>query len=112
MTRASIIDTIRRELLADLHARIADAGLDGDLAESVRSDLQELLDALLLAYQAAGLTQPGGAVIGSFVFVDCWPRIVQHVGPMAVRVRGGSARAAERMGMVQANRKGEKVAHV
>jgi hypothetical protein len=102
MDRDAMLDTVRRTLRADIAERIAHAGLEGDIAEQVASDLHELLDKLLVDFQLAELDRHTAPVVGAHLFGTAWPRILLHILPLAARAHDVPGRVVERLGLALA----------
>lgn len=94
--KPEIVDSIRGRLRTDLAERIAAARLEADLVAGVTADVDELLDALLLAYQRSEIEPRVLPHVGQFVFVTVWPLVVQRLAPAVAVMHSGDQTAGKR----------------
>lgn len=99
MDASALLDTVRRELTADVLARLDAAGIDAEMAPGIAAEAGELLDALVLHFESLGLHGRDFSVAGACLFSESWPVIARHILPLAARVHGVDRSKAERLAL-------------
>jgi hypothetical protein len=99
MDNSAILDQTRRELTADILARLDAGGIDAELAPGIAGDVGELLDAVLVAFEGIGLRGRDFSVSGGVLFGEIWPVLVRHALPLSARVHGAERAKAERLAL-------------
>ena len=84
LMRPEHVDTIRRELVADLAARLDQAALGADAREVVVAELRALLDVILVRLDYFGYERDPRCVSAAaeFALTSMWPLVLTRLAPL------------------------------